>query len=143
MCMQGTLFVTVVLIKLCLNVTKGVFIRTRKGGKLFNLAHLKAKTKTITELIIKLLFADDTALTAHSKEDMKEIIDAFMLATKEIGLKININKTEIIFQPAPGNETHPAPEMKTDGNSFEVLRIFKYLGHTLTTDNRLDQEVQN
>ena len=43
----------------------------------------------------ELLFADDSALVAHSAEDMQNIVDAFSNASNKFGLKINIKKTEV------------------------------------------------
>ena len=46
-----------------------------------------------------LLFADDSALIAHSAEEIQRIVDAFANASSKFGLKINIIKTEVMFQP--------------------------------------------
>ena len=47
----------------------------------------------------ELLFANDRVLVAHSAEEMQQIVDAFPDASKKFGLKINIKKTEVLFQP--------------------------------------------
>ncbi|KAL1278830.1 hypothetical protein QQF64_025503 [Cirrhinus molitorella] len=52
----------------------GVFIRTRSDGNLFNLAHLRAKTKVRRVLVREMMFADDVALTAHSEEALRTSI---------------------------------------------------------------------
>ena len=62
-----TLFLTAVLLVLWEETHEGVFVGTRSDGKLFNLARLKAKTRTRRELIRGLLFADDTDLVAHKQ----------------------------------------------------------------------------
>ena len=66
---------------------------------LFNVAHFRAKTKTTRILMRELLFADDSALVAHPAEDMQKIVDAFSDASKKFGLKINMNKTKVLYQP--------------------------------------------
>ena len=38
----------------------------------------------------ELLFADDSALVAHSAEEMQKIVDAFSDASKKFGLKFTI-----------------------------------------------------
>ena len=48
----------------------------------------------------ELLFADDSALVAHSAEVIQKIVDAFSDASKKFGLKINITKTEVLYQQA-------------------------------------------
>ena len=47
----------------------------------------------------ELLFADDCALVSHSAEEMQKIVDAFSDTSKKFGLKINIKKTEVLYQP--------------------------------------------
>ena len=47
----------------------------------------------------ELLFTDDSALVAHSAEEMHTTVDAFSDASAKFGLKINIKKTEVLYQP--------------------------------------------
>ena len=58
----------------------------------------------------ELLFVDDSALIAHSAEEIQRIVDAFANAS----LKININKTEVMFQP------NSAMTMEEDINVDEI-----------------------
>ena len=46
---------------------EGVYVQTRSDGKLFNIARLRAKTKTYEVLIRELLFADDAVLTSSQR----------------------------------------------------------------------------
>ena len=62
----------------------------RQSADLFNVAHFRAKIKTTRILTRELLFADDSALVAHSAEEIQKIVDAFSDASKKFGLKINI-----------------------------------------------------
>ena len=80
-----TLFLTVVLTILHQETDEGVYVRTRMDGKLFNLARLKARSKTQLKLITELLFADDTALVAHSEEDILRLVDTFSQASGRMG----------------------------------------------------------
>ena len=72
----------------------GVCIQSRQNTDLFNVAHFRAKTKTTRILMRELLFVDDSALVAHSAEEMQKMVDAFSDASKKFGLKINIKKTD-------------------------------------------------
>ncbi|XP_077865797.1 uncharacterized protein LOC144352798 [Saccoglossus kowalevskii] len=81
--------------------TEGVHLHTRSDGKLFNLAHLKAKTKVRTVLIREMLFADDAALSSHTEEDLQRLINRFSYACKEFGLTISIKKTYVMSQDVP------------------------------------------
>ena len=47
----------------------------------------------------ELLFADDSALVAHSAEEMQKIVDAFSNVSKKFGLKINIKKPKCCANP--------------------------------------------
>ena len=77
----------------------GIYIQSRQNADLFTVAHFRAKTKTTNILVRELLFADDSALIAHSAEEIQRIVDAFANASSKFGLKINIKKTEVMFQP--------------------------------------------
>ena len=76
----------------------GVYIQSRQSADLFNVAHFRAKTKATRILMIELLFADDSTLESHSAEEMQKIVDAFSDESKKFGLKINIKKTEVLYQ---------------------------------------------
>ena len=73
----------------------GIYMRFRIDGSLFNLRRLLARTKTIEELITKLLFADDCALLARTEEALQHIVNRFSDAAKNFGLTINLKKTEV------------------------------------------------
>ena len=49
------------------------------------------------------MFADDTAFVAHNHDDAQEIVSRFARSAQAFGLKINIKKTEMLYQPAPGS----------------------------------------
>ena len=70
----------------------GIYIQSRQNADLFTVAHFRAKTKTTNILVRELLFADDSALIAHSAEEIQRIVDAFANASSKFGLKINIIK---------------------------------------------------
>ena len=97
----------------------GVYIQSRQSADLFNVAHFRAKTKTTRILTRELLFADDSALVAHSAEEMQKIVDAFSDASKKFGLNINIKKTELLYQP---NCTRTREEdIMVDGNKLNSV----------------------
>ena len=79
----------------------------------------------------ELLFADDSALVAHSAEEMQKIVDAFSNASNKFGLKINIKKTEVLYQP---NSTRTREEdIMVDGNKH---------GSTISGNGCIDDEIQ-
>ena len=96
-----SLYLTAVLDTMNEGLNKGVFLRTRTDGKLFNLARLRAHTKTLEVCIRELLYADDSTLVASNAVDIQQIVDRFSFAADMFGLKINISKTELLYQPPP------------------------------------------
>ena len=62
----------------------GMYIQSKLSADLFNVAHFRTKTKTTRILMRELLFADDSALVAHSADEMQKIVDAFSNATKNL-----------------------------------------------------------
>lgn len=121
---------------------KGVHIQSRPGADLFNLSNFKSKTKTKLCNVRELMFADDTALVAHTLEDMQDIVTAFAKSAHDFGLQINMKKTEVLFQPTPGSLAISQP-IHIEGNILNNVSSFTYLGSTVTSDNNLDKELQN
>ena len=111
-----------------------IYIQSRQSTDLFSVAHFRAKTKTTRILMRELLFADDSALVAHSAEEMQKIVDAFSDMSKKFGLKINIKKTEMLYQP---NST------KTQGwwKQAKLCSEFTNLGSTIISNGCIDDEI--
>ena len=71
---------------------------------------------------------------------MQKIVDAFSNASKKFGLKINIKKTEVLYQP---NSTRTREEdTMVDGNQLNSVREFPYLGSTISGNGCIDDEIQ-
>ena len=56
---------------------EGIYIRLITDGSVFNLLHLLARTNTLEELILKLLFADDCTLLAHTEDVLQTVVNHF------------------------------------------------------------------
>ena len=114
-----SIFLSAMLDEAFRDMGNGVYIQSSQSADLFNVAHFRAKTKTTRILMRELLFADDSALVAHSAEDMQKIVDAFSDASKKFGLKINIKKTEVLYQP---NSTRiREDDIMVDGNKLNSV----------------------
>ena len=116
----------------------GVYVRTRHDGKLFNVARLRAKTKTHEVLIRDLLFADDAALTSHSEEGLQRLVDNLSAACKEFGLTISLKKTNIMAQGVDS-----PPTITIGDTQLEAVEAFTYLGSTVTSTVSLDAEISS
>ena len=122
-------------------LNRDVFIRTRTDGKLFNLAWLRAHTKTLEMCIRELFFADDSALVANNAVDMQQIVDRFSSAAVMFGLKINISKTELLYQPPPMSIELPETITVHD-EPLKTTESFTYLDTTVANTNSADLEVE-
>lgn len=135
-----SIFLSAMLEEAFQGMTDGVYIQSRQDADLFNATHFKARTKSTLVLIRELLFADDSALLAHSPQEMQRIINAFSDASKKFGLKINIKKTEVLYQP--NSSITQEVDITVDGIKLNSVPEFTYLGSTVAKDGRIDAELQ-
>jgi len=65
-----------------------------------------------------------------------------IVASKEIGLEVNGNKTKyiVMFRDQNAGRSH---NMRIDKRSFDTVEEFKYLGTTLTYQNFLQEEIKS
>jgi len=105
------------------NCTKGIYIRFRTDGSLFNLARLRAQTKTSMDLVQELLYADDCGIFAHSEDDLQLLMNNFVRASKSFGLTISIQKTEVLYQPVPGT-IYFKPQITVEDAALKVTKCF-------------------
>ena len=75
--------------------------------------------------INNLRYADDTTLMAESDEELKSLLMKVKVESEKVGLKLNIQKTEIM---ASG----PITSWEIDGETVEIVFIF--LGSKITAD---------
>ena len=63
------------------------------------------------------------------------------MASKEIGLEVNVDKTKYMVMSRDQNagQSH---NMRTDNRSFERVEEFKYLGTTLTNQNSIQEKLR-
>ena len=122
------------------DVDAGFPIRYRFDGKLLNLRRLQAKSKVQTDVVDKLLYADDLAENAKSEEKMQGGVDRMSKACDNFKLTISTKKTEVVHQPAPG-KPYSEPTITVNGQKLQVVDKFTYLGSTLSRAVHIDDEV--
>ena len=123
---------------------EGIYIQTRQAADLFKVAHFKSRTLTTKHLVREMLFADDSALVAHSATEMQLLIDRFAKAAAQFSLKINIKKTECMYQPIKLLHPPPDPEIITINREPLVYATdFTYLGSTVSNTARIDKKLRN
>ena len=79
--------------------------------------------------------ADDTTLTAESKEELKSLLMKVKEESEKVGLKLNIQKTKIM---APGSIT----SWQIDGGTMETVRDFILGGSKITVDGDCSHDIK-
>ena len=77
-----------------------------------------------------LAYTDDVNILGGSAHMVKENAEALVVATKEIGLGVNADKTKYMIMSRDQNAGR-SYSMKTDNSSIERVEEFKYLGTKL------------
>ena len=120
----------------------GIYIRFRTDGNLFNLRRLQAHSKTTEQLIRELLFADDAALVAHTESSLQRMTNCFAEACQLFGLEVSLKKTEVLYQPAP-QVSYQSPSISIGQTALKSVQQFTYLGCVISSDAKIDKEVDN
>ena len=85
--------------------------------------------------IHNLRYADDTTLTAESKDELKSLLMKVKEESDKVGLKLNIQKTRIM---ASG----PITSWEIDGETVETVSDFIFLGSKITADGDCHHEIK-
>ena len=122
------------------DVDNGIPIRYRFDGKLFNLGRLQAKCNMQTDVLDEFLFDDDMEKGAPTGEKMQTGVDQVSDSCDSYDHTISINKTEVVYQLAPG-KPYKEPTITEKGQRLQVVDKFTYLGSTLSRVVHIDDEV--
>ena len=82
-----------------------------------------------------LRYADDTTLTAESKEELKSLLMKVKEESEKVGLKLNIQKTKIMA-------SSPITSWQIDGETVETVTDFIFLGSKITADGDYSHEIK-
>ena len=103
----------------------------RKAG----LEEVQAGIKIAWRNINNLRYADDTTLMAESEEELKNLLMKVKEQSEKVGLKLNIQKTNII---ASG----PITSWAIDGETVETVTDFIFLDSKVTADGDCSHEIK-
>ena len=78
-----------------------------------------------------MLYVDKVNTLGGSIHTIEKNAEALVVASKEIGLEVNADKTKCMIMSQDKNEGR-SHSIKIDSSSFERLEEFKYLGTILT-----------
>jgi len=120
----------------------GIDIVYRTDGGLFNLSRLRSKNKTSTTSLLDFQYADDNCVSANSEENLQAILQVFQRAYTQLGLDVNLRKTQVLYQPPPREGDPALPSIKLNGVTLEHVTHFPYLGSHLSSSVDIDDEIQ-
>ena len=95
----------------------------------------QARIKISGRNINNFRYADDTTLMAESEEELKNLLMKVKEENKNVGLKLNIQKTKIM---ASG----PITSWEIDGETEEVVSDFIFLVSKITSDSDCSHEIK-
>ena len=95
----------------------------------------QAGIKIARRNIKNLRYADDTTLMAESEEELKSLLMKVKEKSEKVGLKLNIQKTEIM---ASG----PITSWQIDGETVETVADFILGGSKITADGDCSHEIE-
>ena len=92
--------------------------------------------------IDSLLFADDLAILALTKEGLQEKINVVDIFCKKWGLAVNVKKTKILVFNKAG-ATIKKHKFYLNNNEIESVKQYTYLGFTFTTSGSMLVGIEN
>ena len=99
------------------------------------LEEAQAGIKIARRNISNLRYADDTTLMAESKEELKSLLMKVKEESAKVGLKVNIQKTEIMA-------SCPITSWEIDGETVETVSDFIFWGSKITADGDCSHEIK-
>ena len=95
----------------------------------------KLEIKIAGRNINNLRYADDTALMAESEEELKSLLMKVKEESEKVGLKLNIQKTNIMA-------SDPITSWEINGETVETVSDFIFLGSKITADGDCSHEIK-
>jgi len=89
-----------------------------------------------------LVYADDVNILGGSVQTIQENTEALVVASKEVQLEVNADKTKhrVMSRDQNAGQSHGT---KIDNSSFERVEKFKYLETTVTYQNSIQEEIKS
>ena len=109
------------------NCNEGIYVRVRTDGSLFNLARLRAHTKTRIQLVQELLYVDDCGIFAHCDTVLQNLMQK--LPSSFMWLRPNSQHLKNgSFVPTLSGNGLRGTTNSSGWNSIEGLRLVDILG---------------
>ena len=110
------------------------YIQSR-SWEMAGLDEAQAGIKIARRNINNLRYADDTTLMAESEQELKNLLIKVKEESEKVGLKLNIQKTQIM-------ESGPITSWQIEGETMETVRNFIFLGSKITADGDCSHEIK-
>ena len=99
------------------------------------LEEAQARIKIAGRNINNLRYADDTTLTAESKEELKSLLMKVKEESEKAGLKLNIQKIKIMA-------SSPITSWQIDGETVETVTDFIFWSSKITADGDCSHKIK-
>ena len=99
------------------------------------LEEAQAGIKIAGRNINNLRYADDTTLMAESEEELKSLLMKVKEESEKVGLKLNIQKTNIMASVS-------IPSWQIDGEAMETVADLIFGGSKITADGDCSHEIK-
>ena len=85
-----------------------------------------------------MMYADDLAIIAESKQELQEVLEEWKGVYKKHGLRMSLEKTEVMWVGHQREELN----IRLDSKEIKLVYGYVYLGGIVTEDGHSDVEVQ-
>ena len=89
-----------------------------------------------------LVDVDNVNIMGVSEHTTKKSTEALVVASKEIGLEVNADKSKYMYMSRNQN-AGSSGNTKIVSSSFERMKEFMYWGTTLTNQNSIQEEIKS
>ena len=114
----------------------GTYMQCKFDHKLFRRSTRGAEERRLTEC----QFADDAALLSTTRIGAEQAIKSFIEVAGAFGLTVSLSKTKLMVAGHDVQEEEKAP-IHLEGGEIEHVDSFAYLGSVVSSNGRIDAEV--
>ena len=119
-----------------------VNIALRQGGALspllFIIMELISRKISTTDAMKKIMYADDLVIVAEHREELQGALEEWNAMFKKHGLKMNLDKTEVMWVGKQRYELN----IRLEEKDIKQVKNCVYLGGNISENGRLHVEVR-